>query len=100
MPSVYFFSYTLSAHEGTAYKARDTVSKQLLTWSRTRSTLPAMRNRFSLSDTPSLRCCWLQVKKAVIILECATAFLVLGHFYAVPLVVSFNKVRALRLGAE
>ena len=54
--------------------------------------LPAIKSRFSLSDTPSLRCCWLQVKKAVIILECATAFLVLGHFYAVRCVVAKNKV--------
>ena len=56
-----FFSYTFSAHEGTAYKARDTLSKYLLFGSRTPKYAPLVKRHFSSSDTPSLRCVLLRL---------------------------------------
>ena len=53
------------------------------------STLLRCQGAFFLSYVQGVRACR---KKP--------SFLVLGHFYAVLLVAAFNKVRALRLGAE
>ena len=55
MPSV-IFSHTFSAREGTAYKARDTLSKQFFSQVTYAEYAPIAKNYFSSSDTPSLRC--------------------------------------------
>ena len=55
MPPV-IFSYTHSAHEGAAYKARDTLSKQVFSQVTYAEYAPIAKNYFSSSDTPSLRC--------------------------------------------
>ena len=46
MPSV-IFSYTFSAHEGTAYKARDTLSKQFFSQVTYAEYAPIAKNYFS-----------------------------------------------------
>ena len=60
MPSV-IFSHTFSAHEGTAYKARDTLSKRFFSQVTYAKYAPIAKNHFSSSDTPSLRCVWLRL---------------------------------------
>ena len=45
MPSL-IFSYTFSAHEGAAYKARDTLSSRIFSKSRTESTLLSQKYAF------------------------------------------------------
>ena len=57
-PLGYVFSHASFAHTGDTYKHPSAVSRQLLTWSRTRSTLPAMRNDLSL-----LNCDYQAVKR-------------------------------------
>ena len=60
LPSA-IFSYTFSAHEGTAYKARDTLSKRFFSQVTYAKYAPIAKNHFSSSDTPSLRCVLLRL---------------------------------------
>ena len=60
MPPV-VFSHTFFAREGTAYKARDTLSKQFFSQVTYAEYAPIAKNYFSSSDTPSLRCVWLRL---------------------------------------